>query len=139
MIGCLIDILNINKLIRVMLFVVLLSFPVNSWSETLWLTLDDSIQIALKNNPQIETANQQYRGSEGVLTQARSRYLPHLGTGLSYGPVYVDGLQPVDEAKFGMGLLKASQLIYDFGKTTGLIDASAYSRDATIENLKNTL
>ena len=136
MTGYLINILCINRLIRTIVFIVLLSFPVNSWSETLWLTIDDSIEIALKNNPQIEVANQQYRGSEGILTQARSRYLPHLGTGLSYGRVYAEVAQPVDEDNVGTGLLEVSQLIYDFGKTTGLIDASAYGRDATIENLK---
>jgi len=132
----LINILSINKLIRTILFIVWLSFPVNSWGETLSVTLDDSIQIALKNNPQIEIAYQQYRGSEGIITQTRSRYLPHLGTGLSYGRVHVEGSLPVDEANVGMGLLEVSQLIYDFGKTTGMIDASAYGRDATIENLK---
>jgi outer membrane protein len=137
MAGYVVNIISVNRLIIPILFVFWLSFPVNSLSETLLLTLDDSIQIALKNNPQIDIAYQQYRGSEGIITQTRSRYLPHLGTGLSYGRVHVEGSHLVDEASVGMGLLEVSQLIYDFGKTTGLINASAYGRDApTIENLK---
>lgn len=121
---------------KIILITFLLLLPATCWSSTLSLTLNEAIQIALKNNPQVEIAHQQYMGSEGVLTQARSLYLPHFGVGASAGRTYVDGLQPVDEDNVGLGLLKASQLIYDFGKTTGLIDASAFNREASAENLK---
>ena len=104
-------------------------------AETVSLTLEDFINLALENNPQIEIARQQYLGNEGFLTQARSLYLPRLSAGLGLGRQYIDSEFPVDEDNVGTGLLRASQLIFDFGKTTGLIDASSFTLSASAENL----
>jgi outer membrane protein len=108
-----------------------------SQAQTEQLTLGDLIQIALVNNPTIEIAQEQYSASEGVVTQARSRYLPHLGAGADYSRKGIDPRTDVtEEDNVGYGLLKASQLIYDFGRTTGLIDSTKFSRSASAENLK---
>jgi outer membrane protein len=104
-------------------------------AETQPLTLEECIEIAIANNPQIEIARQQYQGSEGVLTQAKSRYLPRLSGGVGYGRQYVDSQAPVTEDNVGSGLLRASQLIFDFGKTTGLIDTEKFNRAAFEQNL----
>ncbi len=103
-------------------------------AETLELTLEELLIIGLGKSPQIEIARQQYLGSEGVLTQAKSGYLPHLSTGAQFGRMYIDELAPVDEDNLTTGYLRISQLIYDFGRTTGFIDASSYNRDAAAEN-----
>jgi len=108
----------------------------NTWSAPLSLTLDDFIQIALTNNPEIEIAAQQYSASKGLLTQARSFYYPRLTAGAELGRYGVKDLEPVDEDNVGLGLLKASQLIYDFGRTTGLIESSSFNLDASGEALK---
>ncbi|WP_419175296.1 TolC family protein [Desulfosediminicola sp.] len=105
-------------------------------SETSQLGLNDLIEIALQQNPQIEIARQQLAGDAGILTQAKSGYLPRLGTTADYGRVYVDGLSPEDEDNVASLLLTLSQLIYDFGRTTGLIDASAFNVAASEENLR---
>ena len=106
-----------------------------SQAETLQLTLEDCIQIALENNPQIEIARQQFFADQGVLTQAKSFYWPQLSGGVGYGRQYIDTEFPVDEDNVGSGLLQISQLIFDFGKTTGLIDASSFTLQASGENL----
>ena len=106
-----------------------------SQAETLQLTLEECIQIALENNPQIEIARQQYQANQGVLTQAKSFYLPQLSGGIGYGRQYIDTEFPVDEDNVGSGLLQISQLIFDFGKTTGLIDTSSFNLQASGENL----
>ena len=106
-----------------------------SQAETLQLTLEDCIQIALENNPQIEIARQQFFADQGVLTQAKSFYWPQLSGGVGYGRQYIDTEFPVDEDNVGSGLLQISQLIFDFGKTTGLIDASSFTLQASSENL----
>ena len=113
-----------------------LLFAVNSWAATLSLTLDDFIQIALRNNPEIEIAAEQFLGNEGILTQSRSLYLPRLSAGAAAGRYNIDDLQPVDEDNVVQGLLRATQLIYDFGRTTGLIDSSKFNLDASAEGLK---
>jgi len=99
------------------------------------LTLDDCIEIAIGNNPQIEIARQQYFGNTGALTQAKSLYLPRLSGGIGYGRQYIDSELPVTEDNVGSALLQASQLIFDFGKTTGLIDTQAFNVSASSENL----
>ncbi len=104
-------------------------------AQTQLLTLDDCIDTALESNPRIEIARQQYRGGEGLLTQAKSFYWPRLSGGIGYGRQYIDSNLPVTEDNVASGLLRASQLIYDFGKTTGLIDAQAFSLSASGENL----
>ena len=114
----------------------LISFPASSLAAPLSLTLDEFIGIALRNNPEIEIAAQQYSGNKGVLTQARSLYYPHLSAGADFGRYSVEDLQPVEEDNVGHGLLKATQLIYDFGRTTGLIDSSSFNLDASSEALK---
>ncbi len=111
-------------------------FPAsNGQAETRTLTLEECIDIAIASNPRIEIARQQYQGSEGVLTQAKSLYLPRLSGGVGYGRQYIDSEVPITEDNVGSGLLRASQLIFDFGKTTGLIDAQAFNRSASGENL----
>ena len=114
----------------------LISFPASSLAAPLSLTLDDFIQIALRNNPEIDIAAQQYSGNKGVLTQARSLYYPHLSAGADFGRYSVEDLQPVEEDNVSHGLLKATQLIYDFGRTTGLIDSRSFNLDASSEALK---
>ncbi|NNK56221.1 MAG: TolC family protein [Desulfofustis sp.] len=117
-------------------FFVLCLLPIRmSQAETVQLTLEDCIQIALKNNPQIEIARQQFQANQGVLTQVKSFYWPQLSGGIGYGRQYIDNQFPVDEDNVGSGLLQASQLIFDFGKTTGLIDASSFNLQASAENL----
>jgi len=125
----------INKLLLPILILVLApAFICQAATEE--LTLDDFIKIAMQNNPQIEIARQQYFGREGVLTQAKSLYFPHLSGGVAYGrQYYTDNDLPDTADNIGTGLLRASQLIFDFGKTTGLIDASSFNLSASAENL----
>ncbi len=72
----------------------LILFTASSWAAPLSLTLDDFIQIALKNNPEIEIAAQQYSGNKGVLTQSRSLYYPRLSAGADIGRYRVEDLEP---------------------------------------------
>ena len=125
-----------KKLIIISSLLFLIFTAASGWAAQLSLTLDDFIQIALKNNPEIEIAAQQYSGNKGVLTQSRSLYYPRLSAGADLGRYGVEDLQPVDEDNVVRGLLKATQLIYDFGRTTGLIDSSAFNLDASSEALK---
>ncbi|WP_028580287.1 TolC family protein [Desulfogranum japonicum] len=102
------------------------------------LSLDKAVQLALQHNPSIDVALQQCRQGEGVLQQARSAYLPQVSLGADYGRQSIDGLTPEDEDNVGHGSIALSQLIYDFGKTTGAIDAGKFSLLATNANLQQS-
>ena len=101
------------------------------------LTLDDLMDIAFKYNRMIEVVKQKLAQSRGQLTQARSGYLPHVSllgryfyterqdSGAStttisgeVGPVFDE----VERDDIPHGAANLTQLIYDFGKTTGAID-----------------
>ncbi len=123
------------KIARVIPPLILLLIPVNVYADMGYYSLDDLVEVALENNPQIEIAEQQYQQSQGLLTQAKSAYLPHVAVGADYGRTHFDNLDPNGEDNVGHGLISGSQLIFDFGKTTGLIDASRYSTAAADSNL----
>ncbi|MEN8198695.1 MAG: TolC family protein [Thermodesulfobacteriota bacterium] len=118
------------------LIAILLLFAGNSLATSQSFSLDDMVDLALKNNPQLEMARSQIFADKGILTQARSLYLPHLGAGADYGRLHLDDLQPVEEDNSVHGLLQVSQLIYGFGKVTGLVDASSFVVEASNENYR---
>lgn len=131
-----------NRPIAVLPFIAavfVVSTVLNCFAATAVLTLEDLLPLALKNNPQLDIALQQFRQSEGRETQAKSGYLPRLKVGASLGRVYVDNLQPTDEDDVINGGVSASQLIYDFGKTVGGIDSARFSKEATRANLEQQL
>jgi outer membrane protein len=99
------------------------------------LSLDELIRIALTHNPGIDATVQQRVQREGQLTQARSLYLPQVSVNGQYSWVNVEDLQPEDEDNVVLGSAQASQLIYDFGKTTGAIDAGQANLEASTANV----
>lgn len=83
------------------------------------LTLDEALRTARGNHPQIQAARAQTEASDARVLEARAALLPQLGVSGSYsynagtaapgsvaGPFY----------RFGVS---ASELVYDFGQTTG--------------------
>ena len=104
-------------------------------TETVDLSLDKLLEIALTNNPQVETARQQQAQRMGQLTQSKSGYLPQVGVQGEYSRVAIKDLDPKDEDNVGHAGAKASQLIYDFGRTTGAINAGQSNLEASEANL----
>jgi outer membrane protein len=105
--------------------------PVAALAEKVSLSLDEIVSLAQKNNPQIDVARQQCLQNQGVLTQAKSGYLPHLFVGGSAARQNIDNLEPDDEDSVYNASVRASQLIYDFGNTGGAIESSRLSLQAS--------
>lgn len=122
----------------------------------MFLSLDDLIVIALDHNQMIEVVRQQLAQSEGQLTMVRSGYLPQLAVEGRY--FYTErqdsassaaennsegqSLLVNDEAEeddIVHGAFNISQLIYDFGKTTGAIDAGKMNLKAVDSQLQRQL
>lgn len=103
------------------------------------LYLQDFIDLALKNNPQLEVGVQQYMQATGQVQQAQSGYLPRVQLGGSLGRAYIENASPVDEDNVINGGISASQLLYDFGKTIGSIESSRLNREATRSNLEQII
>ncbi len=119
-------------------FFFLLSAVVSS-SPAKEVNLTELIPLALDHNPTIDIAKQQFNQSTGQLTQAKSGYLPRLTVNAGVAQTHIKDLIPEDEDTVLGTNLSASQLIYDFGQTTGLIDSSKYNREAARSNLEQNL
>ena len=129
------------KFLLVLIFLVTIAVPPDGFCDEAAvppeLGLDDFIELALQNNPGITTARNQVWAAEGIKTQAVSEYLPHLSATGEAGRTHINGLLPADEDNVYSGALSARQLIYDFGKTTGLISASRHETEAAIAFLNS--
>lgn len=103
------------------------------------LGLNDLLEIAFAKNRLLEVVKQQQAQSRGRLTEARSSYLPQLsvegrysyiereesagsGNDTSASELSVDSGE-TEKDDVVHGTVNFSQLIYDFGKTTGAIEA----------------
>lgn len=93
------------------------------------LLLSDCIKIAIKNSPVIKKAEQNYNISKKNVNIAKSDYFPTLGANLGYQEMinsdrdYDDGSRKNHAPMVGVYL---NQLIYNFGKTSSLIQMQKF-------------
>jgi outer membrane protein len=114
------------------------------------LTLVEAESTALRNQPTIAQARGQLEAAQGRVEEARAGYLPQVTTSASYqrqtgnfsvppgtSPIGPSGGQPIvwtphfDYWNFNA---TGSQLIYDFGQTSGRWRSADSSRDAAADN-----
>jgi len=115
------------------LYLVLLLFPARAFS----LTLDEGLKLVTENGRDIRISQAQVDAAEAGVTLARAPYLPTLDlygreTWLQYQPAALFGTKPVftSQDQFTTYGFKATQLLYDFGKTSSNISASKYALQA---------
>ncbi|MFW2367692.1 MAG: TolC family protein [Desulforhopalus sp.] len=138
--------------------------PPSQEGELITLDLNELITIALKNNRMIEVVRQQLAQTLGQLTQAKSGYLPKLDLlgkysyterkdSASSGSSLIDErtgqrVQSPEESAYSSeteeddvvhGAVNISQLIYDFGKTTGSIDVGRSNSGAADAQLQRQI
>lgn len=104
------------------------------------LTLDDLIELALVNSPDINISRLDFEAARQRTAQARSGYLPQLdalGAGGAAGIKYKDA--EYEDSQLLAGSLMASQLLFDFGKTTGDIEAFGKAADASDSALQQVI
>ena len=110
------------------------------------LTLSQAEELALRHQPTLRQARGQTEAAEGRVEEARSGYLPQASANGSYQrttgnfalrPGALPGVNTTSSSGwstttynyYNLGL-SASQLIYDFGQTSGRWRAAAANRDA---------
>jgi outer membrane protein len=89
------------------------------------LTIDEAIEIGLKHSPDVDISRFDFKKAIERNKFQKGYYLPKMDFGAIGGRT---GLGFSQKGNFNtsvlVGNLTASQLLYDFGKTTGRIDAS---------------
>lgn len=104
------------------------------------LTIDKSIEIALKHSPNIAISRFDFKGSQERSKFQEGYYLPRLDLGAVAGKQGVS--YSSDSSLTGnalLGSLTASQLLYDFGKNKGLIDSAHSQADAYKAMMNQTI
>ncbi len=106
------------------------------------LTIDKAIEIALKHSPNIDISRFDFESAIERNKFQKGYYLPRLDLGAAAGRQGADFKHQDDlSGTTLLGNLSASQLIYDFGKTSGRIDASdaqANAHEATMNQVIST-
>ncbi len=116
-----------------------------SETDVVSLDLQDLIESALQHNPSLLVIKQQQVQRQGQLTQARSGYLPQLRVASEYKYIERDDrvanldqdseeIQK-EEGNVLSGSATISQLLYDFGKTTGSINVGKANLQAIEDKL----
>jgi len=128
---------------------IILSLIVSSGLYAQVLTLNDLVETALVNSPDLKISKADYETSKQNVIQADSGYLPTLDLaamagrqGIDYGnqTVGAPGSTQVEIGNPTTNLLgaqvTAKQLLYDFGKTTGNMDSfqnQSYAAQASMQ------
>lgn len=103
---------------KLITLLILLVFTVAHAEQTKTYSLQDCINIALKNNPELLASEQQLKGSFFKIGQARSGYFPEINLTVGYERNYQE-MNSIDRySKNYTAQLVVNQNIFDFGKTS---------------------
>jgi outer membrane protein TolC len=104
------------------------------------LTLEDALETALKNHPQLVEAAENLHGAEARTLQAYSSYYPQLSVvaDWSKGRSYLTAQNSIVSSEVASAALSLKQTVYDFGRTSAVVEAARGSGTAASETLAIT-
>ncbi len=93
------------------------------------LSLDDCIEMAIQNDPNLKISNSYTKIDQSRVKQAKSEYFPTFGAGAGYNVQNssVDGSGMNNSNNYGQINLGVNQLIWNFGKTVANINMAKYN------------
>jgi outer membrane protein len=104
------------------------------------LTIDKAIKIALEHSPDVDISRFDFKKAVQRNKFQEGYYLPRLDLGATFGRTGSDFKQQGNlDASLLVGTLSASQLLYDFGKTSGRITASNEEAKALEANMNQVI
>ena len=113
------------------------------------LHLDEALKIALAAQPSVRQAHAQTAAAEARALEARAPLLPQIGANLGYAratanstaanSVLKPGNNSFDSYNSLIAGVSASQLVWDFGQTTGRWRAAKSQAEAQVDNEKASL
>ena len=104
------------------------------------LTIDKAIELALKHSPDIDISRFDFKAAIERNKFQKGYYLPRVDLGAIAGGSGTDFKHQENLNGITLlGNLSASQLIYDFGKTSGRIDASNAQANALEANMNQVI
>ena len=126
--------MKIKNILIVVLFVSFVD------AKTHILKIDNLVEIALKNSPDIDIKRLDFKSAKQRTKISKGFYLPRVDLNLDAGEGYTKiSSQPSFNSDILIGSLGASQLLYDFGKTSNLIYSSTQEALALESKMQQTI
>ncbi len=101
------------------------------------LTIEQAIAVALKNNPSIRVANEARIAGRARIGQTQSAYYPYVNLQTRYSRSWQEASQSSARNHYG-NTFELSQLIFDFGRTPGLVGSARESYESLKESYQNS-
>lgn len=104
------------------------------------LTLDEAVATALKNHPQMVEAKENLNGAEARTGQALANYYPQISFAADWskGRSFLTAQESIRSTEVNSAALYLKQTIYDFGRTSGAVEATRGNREAADNALSVT-
>lgn len=118
------------------------STPTTTQSAGVTFSMDDCVNYALKNDPNIRIYQNTQKIQKSLVGQAKSNYFPTLNGGTGYNIANSkysgDRSDSLNNNYYGLNL-GVNQLIWDFGRTTANINMNKYNYEAAGYDLDNVI
>jgi len=88
------------------------------------LTVNEIIELTLKKSPDIDSSRFDFEGAKQRIKASKGLYLPSVDLNANMGKQYSSFKNSSSDVDLLVGTLSASQLIYDFGKTSGIVESA---------------
>jgi len=105
-----------------------------------FLTLDEAVANALKNHPQVVEARENLNSAVARTGQALANYYPQISIAADWnkGRSFLTAQESIMPTEVNTDVLYLKQTIYDFGRTSGVVDAARSNRDVADKALTIT-
>ncbi len=104
------------------------------------LSLDDALDMALRNHPQIAEVEATLFGTEARNRLAQAGYYPQVTAAADWnkGRTYITALENIKATEVSTVTFSVRQTIYDFGRTSGAAGVARCNQDAAEKSLRIT-
>lgn len=104
------------------------------------LTLDEALEMAIRSHPQVIEAKENLRGAEARTGLALASYYPQIYFAADWnkGRTYIAAQENIKTTEVNTAALYLKQTIFDFGRTSGVVDAAHSNREAADQALAIT-
>ncbi|MGH7318174.1 MAG: TolC family protein [Candidatus Rokuibacteriota bacterium] len=108
------------------------------------LSLPEAIDLALRQHPSLRSGEEARKAAEARVPQAQSAYYPQFDVSVSAGrsQIFSSSTKRTSQSNAIAPTFEGSQLVYDFGKTSALVDearAGVRVSDAELERLREVV
>ena len=103
------------------------------------LSVDDCVELAIKNNPQIEIYRQQINMQDYKTGEVKSNYFPSIGGSIGYDYSNSDNKYGSNQNKNTSARIALNQLLYSFGKVLSQVRMQKFYKIAAEYDLENSI